>query len=114
MLNIQLVNLTNQLVNANDCLRTQPPNPVRRGDYGRLLAEFWADGPSSETPPGHWNVLANDVSDSAQLQSRIGAGAASRLRWDVRLYFALNGAVHDAAVAAWGSSAPTRARGRSR
>ena len=27
------------------------------------LAEFWADGPKSETPPGHWNVLANDVSD---------------------------------------------------
>jgi hypothetical protein len=82
--------------------RPYAPNPVRRGDYGRLLAEFWADGPSSETPPGHWNVLANDVSDSAELQSRIGAGAASRLRWDVRLYFALNGAVHDAAVAAWG------------
>lgn len=24
---------------------------VPRGDYGRILAEFWADGPSSETPP---------------------------------------------------------------
>jgi hypothetical protein len=66
------------------------------------VAEFWADGPASETPPGHWNVLANHVSDSAQLQERIGAGPANRLRWDVRLYFALNGAVHDAAVAAWG------------
>jgi hypothetical protein len=77
-------------------------NRVPRGDFGRVVAEFWADGPSSETPPGHWNVLANTVSDSELLQSRIGAGRANRLKWDVRLYFALNGAVHDAAIAAWG------------
>ena len=25
-----------------------------------------------------------------------------RLEWDVKMYFALNGAVHDAAIAAWG------------
>jgi len=79
------------------------PERVLRADYARVLAEFWADGPNSETPPGHWNVLANDVSDSPQLASRIGAGAANRLRWDVRLYFALNGAVHDAAIDAWGA-----------
>ena len=30
------------------------PNIVPRGDYGRVVAEFWADGPDSETPPGHW------------------------------------------------------------
>ena len=35
------------------------PNVVRRGDFARVLAEFWADGPKSETPPGHWNVIAN-------------------------------------------------------
>ena len=28
-----------------------PPNVVAQGDYGRVMAEFWADGPSSETPP---------------------------------------------------------------
>jgi FG-GAP-like repeat/ASPIC and UnbV/Domain of unknown function (DUF6851)/FG-GAP repeat len=78
------------------------PEVVLRGDYARVLAEFWADGPNSETPPGHWNVIANQVSDSPQLAGRIGAGAANRLRWDVKLYFALNGAVHDAAIAAWG------------
>jgi hypothetical protein len=33
-----------------------------------------------------------------------GAGReVDRLEWDVKLYFALNGAVHDAAVAAWGA-----------
>ncbi len=26
-------------------------NMVRRADYGRILAEYWADGPNSETPP---------------------------------------------------------------
>jgi FG-GAP-like repeat/ASPIC and UnbV/Domain of unknown function (DUF6851) len=78
------------------------PEVVSRGDYARVLAEFWADGPNSETPPGHWNVIANQVSDSPQLAGRIGPGAANRLRWDVKLYFALNGAVHDAAIAAWG------------
>jgi hypothetical protein len=78
------------------------PERVPQGDYGRVVAEFWADGPSSETPPGHWNLLANVVSDSPELAARIGPGAANRLRWDVKLYFALNGAVHDAAIAAWG------------
>jgi ASPIC/UnbV protein/VCBS repeat protein/uncharacterized protein DUF6851 len=79
------------------------PNRVALGDYGRVLAEFWADGPSSETPPGHWNVLANDVSDSPEMaQRREESGPADRLEWDVKLYFALNGAVHDAAIAAWG------------
>ena len=78
------------------------PERVLQADYARVLAEFWADGPNSETPPGHWNVIANTVSDSPLMASRIGPGAANRLRWDVHMYFALNGAVHDAAIAAWG------------
>ena len=48
------------------------PNMVKAADYGRILAEFWADGPESETPPGHWNVLANEISDHTQLERRIG------------------------------------------
>jgi hypothetical protein len=80
------------------------PNRVPLGDYARVLTEFWADGPSSETPPGHWNVIANDVSDSPQMaRRREQIGPADRLEWDVKLYFALNGAVHDAAIAAWGA-----------
>ena len=35
------------------------PQIVPQADFGRVLAEFWADGPHSETPPGHWNVIAN-------------------------------------------------------
>jgi hypothetical protein len=81
-----------------------PPDVVNEADFGRVMAEFWADGPKSETPPGHWNVLANLVSDELAPNLRIGGSGPTvdRLQWDVKLYFALNGAVHDAAIAAWG------------
>ncbi len=80
------------------------PNVVKRGDYARILAEFWADGPDSETPPGHWNTLANYVADHPLVEKRIGGigDVVNDLEWDVKVYLALNGAVHDAAVAAWG------------
>lgn len=80
-----------------------PPQMVPHGDYGRVVAEFWADGPDSETPPGHWNTLANEVTDSPSFQRRIGGTGPvlDELEWDVKLYFALNASVHDAAIAAW-------------
>jgi hypothetical protein len=77
-------------------------NVVLRGDFTRALTEFWADGPSSETPPGHWNVVANQVSDSMTVHRIAGTGAdVDRLEWEVKLYFVLNAALHDAACAAW-------------
>jgi len=80
------------------------PDVVNQGDFARALTEFWADGPKSETPPGHWNVIANTVSDELAPNLRIGGdgGVVDRLEWDVKLYLALNGAEHDAAIAAWG------------
>jgi len=80
------------------------PNPVLRGDYERIIAEYWADGPESETPPGHWNLLANAVSDAPGFERRLGGigPELDPLEWDVKTYFALNGALHDAAIAAWG------------
>ncbi len=79
------------------------PSTVPLGDYGRVVAEFWADGPNSETPPGHWNTIANDVSDQLGDELRIGGDGPviDRLQWDTSMYLALNGAVHDAAIAAW-------------
>ncbi len=83
------------------------PNVVNLGDYGRVVAEFWADGPMSETPPGHWNSIANFATDElAELGPLRIAGdgpEVDRLEYDVKLYLALNGAVHDAAIAAWGA-----------
>ena len=84
-----------------------PANVVKRGDWARVIAEFWADGPDSETPPGHWNVLANYVTDHPQTKRRFeGAGPGfDALEWDVKLYLVLNGALHDAAITAWGIKA---------
>jgi hypothetical protein len=82
------------------------PNPMTLGDFTRVNAEFWADGPNSETPPGHWNTLANYVTDHPGLGEKrlFGTGPLlDDLEWDVKLYLALNGATHDAAIGAWGT-----------
>ena len=80
-----------------------PPNIVKRGDFGRVVAEFWADGPDSETPPGHWNTIASDVVAGPLFQRRLqGFGQElDALEWDVKMYFALNAALHDSAIATW-------------
>ena len=51
-----------------------PSNVVSLADYGRVVAEMWADGPDSETPPGHWNVLAIEVSDQLRTKRIGGTG----------------------------------------
>jgi hypothetical protein len=80
------------------------PQIVPLGDYTRAIAEFWADGLDSETPPGHWFVIANTVGEHPLLVKRFeGKGRIlGSLEWDVKLYFALGGAMHDAAITAWG------------
>ena len=60
-------------------------------DRTKVIAEFWADGPRSETPPGHWNQLAQGVS------LRDDHGIAE----DARMFLALNGALFDASIATW-------------
>jgi hypothetical protein len=80
------------------------PQVVPRGDYTRVLAEFWADGPSSETPPGHWFTILNTVTDHELFERRLGRAGAELgpLEWDVKAYFTLGGAMHDVAITAWG------------
>jgi hypothetical protein len=60
-------------------------------DRKKTIAEYWADGPGTAAPPGHWNVIAQYVSkrDSHDLDS------------DVKLYFVLNNAMMDCSIAAW-------------
>jgi hypothetical protein len=60
-------------------------------DRKKTIAEYWADGPGSETPPGHWNLIAQYVSkrDGHDLDSA------------VKLFFVLNNALMDCSVAAW-------------
>ncbi len=79
------------------------PQIVPLGDYARVLAEFWADGIDSETPPGHWFEILHGVIDSPLfIRQWMGQGdTLSILEYDIRAHFVLGGAMHDAAVAAW-------------
>jgi hypothetical protein len=61
-------------------------------DQKKVIAEYWADGPSSETPPGHWNLFA-------QFVSRRDHHPLDR---DVQMFFALNNALLDASIWVWG------------
>ncbi|MDC0429510.1 dockerin type I domain-containing protein, partial [Phycisphaerales bacterium] len=81
-----------------------PPQIVPRGDYVRVLAEFWADGPDSETPPGHWFTLLNDVMDHPDFVRQMGGEGPilGELEYDVKAYLAMGGCMHDSAITAWG------------
>lgn len=57
----------------------------------KVIAEYWADGPNSELPPGHWTEFAAFVAERDHLD----------LAASVKLYFALANAILDASVATW-------------
>lgn len=63
----------------------------RLTDRQKVIAEYWADGPASETPPGHWNLFAREVSIERSFD----------LEKDVKLFFALGNALMDASIACW-------------
>jgi hypothetical protein len=54
-------------------------------------ARFWADGPDSFTPPGHWNAIATDCAGLARLSP---AETAEMLH-------VLNAALLDAGISCW-------------
>jgi hypothetical protein len=60
-------------------------------DRAKMIAEYWADGPASATPPGHWNLFAQAVS------RRDG----HTLDEDVKMFFALGNALLDVSIAVW-------------
>ncbi len=60
-------------------------------DRQKVIAEYWADGPRSETPPGHWNAIAHGISERDR----------HNIDQDVKLYFALTSAVYDGGIVAW-------------
>ena len=60
-------------------------------DRRKLIASYWADGPRTETPPGHWNLFAQFVS------RRDG----HTLDEDVKMFFALGNALLDASISVW-------------
>ncbi len=42
--------------------REQVSYSSRLTDQQKVISEYWADGPGSETPPGHWMALAQEIS----------------------------------------------------
>ena len=79
------------------CRRFQSHQTTRRkGQPARTaeqtaIAQFWADGPGTVTPPGHWNVIATDLSAQRKLS----------LTENARLFALLNIALADAAILCW-------------
>jgi hypothetical protein len=65
-------------------------------DEQKTIAEYWADGPRSELPPGHWNLFAQFVAR----RDRHGDDEHGT-DLDVKLFFALTNAVFDAGICAW-------------
>ncbi|MEG4863977.1 MULTISPECIES: chemotaxis protein CheB [unclassified Microcoleus] len=55
------------------------------------IANFWANGAGTFTPPGHWNQIAEDAA----------ALAGNSLEDNARLFALLNFALADAAVVSW-------------
>ena len=60
-------------------------------DRQKMIAEYFADGPHSELPPGHWDLFAQFVS----------ARDHDSVDEDVKLFFALTNAIFDAGIVAW-------------
>jgi hypothetical protein len=65
-------------------------------DATKTIADYWANGPHSETPPGHWELFAQFA--SAQYISQKDKHALSD---DVMGFFILGNAVFDASIACW-------------
>jgi hypothetical protein len=57
----------------------------------KLIVEYWADGPDSELPPGHWGLFAQFVSRRDQ----------HTIDDDVKMFFALHNASFDAGIVGW-------------
>ncbi|HYP26021.1 MAG TPA: phosphoesterase [Blastocatellia bacterium] len=64
---------------------------AKLGDREKAISEYWSDGPASATPPGHWILLAEFVSERDD----------HNLDKDVKLFFALSNGLMDASIACW-------------
>lgn len=82
-------------------------NLVKRGDYTRVIAEYWVDAVNTYSPPGHWVKMLNQTADHPAFEKKwMGKGKVlDNLEWDIKAYLSLTGALHDAGIAAWGSKA---------
>lgn len=61
-------------------------------DQQKTIAEYWADGPRSELPPGHWTLFATVVSERD----------SHNMGQDAKMFMAVSNAQLDASIATWG------------
>jgi hypothetical protein len=76
---------------SSEDIETAVKDTAHLDDPSKIKAEYWADGPNSEFPPGHRAVFAQATSRKRH----------HSLDDDVKLYFALGNALMDASIAAW-------------
>jgi hypothetical protein len=60
-------------------------------DRQKMIAEYWANGPHTELPPGHWDLFAQFISNRDEHD----------IDQDVKMFFAVTNAIFDAGIAAW-------------
>jgi PAP2 superfamily len=60
-------------------------------DEQKMIAEYWANGPNSELPPGHWDLFAQFVSTRDR----------HNVDDDAKMFFVLTNAIFDASIACW-------------
>jgi len=65
-------------------------------DEQKMIAEYWADGPHTVSPPGHWSRFAQFVA----YRDHSGRSEIDLDR-DVKLFFVLTNAIFDAGICAW-------------
>jgi hypothetical protein len=57
----------------------------------KVIAEYWADGPNSELPPGHWMIFTSFVAQRDHMD----------IDATVKLFFSVGNAIFDASIATW-------------
>lgn len=57
----------------------------------KAIASYWADGPGTFSPPGHWCEIAQFIAEREQYRNTAC----------IKLFFALNNALFDASIACW-------------
>ncbi|MBV9257954.1 MAG: vanadium-dependent haloperoxidase, partial [Ktedonobacteraceae bacterium] len=67
-------------------------------DQTKTIADYWANGPHTITPPGHWDLFAQFY-----IAQYLSLKYHHDLNNDVKMFFALSNALLDAGIAAWDS-----------
>jgi hypothetical protein len=80
-------NAAHYLVNVEEVIKASRDLDLER----KLIVEYWADGPASELPPGHWGIFGQFISQRDN----------HTIDQDVKMFFAMHNASFDAGIVGW-------------